>query len=69
MGKRTRTTWHPKAKLTEFAVRRIVEQLNKGFPHDVIADCYGVSRVAITNINTGLTWSHVTGRRSKALSL
>ena len=71
---RTRTTWcrgerHPKAKLTEFAVRRILEQLAKGFPQDVIADCYGVSSVTISHINTGMTWTHVTGRRqNKALA-
>lgn len=68
MGHRTPTTWqqgekHPKAKLTEFAVRRILEQLEKRIPHQVIADEYGVSRVAITDINTGITWAHVTGRR------
>lgn len=65
---KTRTSWchgerHPKAKLTEFDVRRVLEQLAKGFPQNVIADCYDVSRVAITHINTGVTWTHVTGRR------
>lgn len=65
----TRTTWGkgeraPRAKLRAEQVRAIVRQLEKGFPHDVIADCYDVSRVAITDINRGATWSHVTGRKN-----
>lgn len=65
---RTRTTWqqgekHPKAKLTDEQVRAICRALDKGFGQQQLACEYGVSDVAISHINTGATWAHVTGRR------
>lgn len=68
MGKRTRTTWqggegHPKARLTEEQVRSIVRCLARGWTQQALADEYDISRVSVSNINTGMTWRHVTGKR------
>lgn len=67
---RTRTTWqagekHPKAKLSAEQVTAIDLALRQGATHRDLADVCGVSRVAITDINRGMTWAHVTGRRNK----
>ena len=50
---------HPMRKLTSTYVQEIKFLLSAGFRHDVIAEVYGVSRVTITDINTGKTWKNV----------
>ena len=50
------------AKLTAKHVRRIVRRLDAGDRQGDIARDYGVSAPAISYINTGKTWGHVTGR-------
>lgn len=47
-------------KLNEEQVREIKQLLREGkLSHNMIAKRYDVSRRAITNINTGLSWRHV----------
>jgi hypothetical protein len=64
---KNQTTWGkgeraPRAKLTAFQVRLIIEQLERRVTHAALALEYGVSRVAITDINRGASWAHVTGK-------
>ena len=49
--------------LIEDEVLEIIELLNIGVSHNNIAKKFKVSGVSITNINTGRTWSHLTGRK------
>lgn len=47
-------------KLNEEQVREIKQLLREGkLSHNMIAKRYDISRRAITNINTGLSWRHV----------
>lgn len=56
---------HPKgedcnyAKLTVNNVKDIRQLLSKGIYQKDIANLYGVSRLTISNIRTGRTWSHI----------
>lgn len=50
------------SKLTGAAVRQIAKRLRLGESTRSIARRYGVSQVAITHINTGRTWGHITGQ-------
>ena len=47
------------SKLTVVNVRRIKMALKMGLTHKDIAKMFGVSRVAITNINTGKRWGYI----------
>ena len=46
-------------KLTRNDVKNIKKMLANKISHQKIADQFNISRVAITDINTGRTWSHV----------
>ena len=48
-------------KLTEHEVREIADRLRRGEPHRKLAAHYGVSQVAITHINKGRSYPHLTG--------
>ena len=52
---------HPKAKLTNEDVLKIVNMLNEGRTGASIAREYGVNKSAISKIKTGATWSSLTG--------
>ena len=46
-------------KLTEDDVQLIRLLIRDGIPHYEIAEKFGITRVSVTNINTGYTWSHL----------
>lgn len=50
------------AKLSPDKVHEIVRLLESGTPQSQIANRFGVGQMAVSNINTGKTWSHITGR-------
>jgi len=50
---------HPRAKLDECAVVRILDALSRGQTQYDLADQYGVSQIMISRIKRGLSWSHV----------
>lgn len=52
------------SKLTTEEVVAIRKLLRHGWPHYQIAFAYNVSKTTISNIRTGLTWSHV-GRKER----
>jgi hypothetical protein len=47
---------HPRAKLTEAAVREIRDL---SLPHPVIAEMYGISRTVVTRVKARQAWKHV----------
>ncbi len=47
------------SKLTENDIPKIRQLINDKIPHQEIADQFGISRIAITNIATKHTWKHV----------
>jgi hypothetical protein len=55
-----RGTNNNSAKLTEEQVRQIKTLLQQKVKHKILAEQFGVSRVIITQINTGVKWSQVT---------
>ena len=51
---------HPKAKLNDEKVIEIIKLLNEGkLSHQKIADNFEVGRQLISNINSGLKWTHL----------
>lgn len=55
------------SKLTEEDVVEIRNLLSKGVTHRTIAIKFNVGKSAITDINTGLTWKHISGRQVSIL--
>lgn len=55
-------TVHPTAILTETDVMQVLERLQTGISHRVIAAEFGVSKKTISRINTGETWREVSLR-------
>ena len=55
-------TVHPTAILTESNVMEILDRLQSGIPHRLIAAEFGVSKKTIGRINTGETWREVSLR-------
>ena len=55
-------TVHPTAILTETDVMQVLERLQTGISHRVIAAEFGVSKKTISRINTGETWRDVSLR-------
>lgn len=51
---------HPKRKLSDTDVLNIIEMLRERMTTREIAKIYGVGHMAISNINTGTTWSNIT---------
>lgn len=59
MARKKRSTLgvrNPRAKLTEANINEIRELLKRGRYHYEIARMFGVTRAAITAINTGINW-------------
>lgn len=50
---------HSQSKLTDNEVRDVKARLRNGEMHKDIAERYGVSRGAITQINLGNNWGHI----------
>jgi uncharacterized protein (DUF433 family) len=55
-----------KSKLEPKDVRRIVELIDSGVRTGEIAKIFDVTPAAISQIKSGATWSHVTGRNLNA---
>lgn len=52
----------PTSKIRAKDVRRIVADVERGVPRPIVAARHGVSEMSISNVMTGRTWSHITGR-------
>jgi len=50
---------HGSSKLTEIQVRYIKDRLKDGIKGKTLSQLFNVSKVAISNIKSGKTWSHV----------
>ena len=63
-GTSNRGSTNGQATLTESEVSKIVARLNAGDRQQSIADNFGVTQTAISQINLGKKWGWLTGRRA-----